>query len=218
MSRSKLPSKGLYAITDSALHRGTALEQAVTQAIAGGARVIQYRDKSGSADRRRSEAATLVRICRRQGVPIIVNDDVDLALLVDADGVHVGRDDADLLSARSRLGNDFIIGVSCYDQTALAEAAQANGADYVAFGAMFASTTKPGATRTEISVIEHARRSIRLPIVAIGGITPDNGESLLEAGADMLAVVRGVFGQAHPEKAARRYAELFIREKQKERT
>lgn len=209
MAHSTLPACGLYAITDSALHKGSALEAAVMRAIAGGARVIQYRDKSEDEDRRRSEAAMLVRICRGQGVPMIVNDDVELASEVDADGVHVGRDDDDLSSARSRLGNDFIIGVSCYDRVELAEAAQANGADYVAFGAMFASTTKPDAIQTEISVIEDARRRVNLPLVAIGGITPDNGASLIEAGADMLAVVRGVFADEDPEEAARHYAELF---------
>lgn len=216
MARSNLPACGLYAITDSALHKGSALEEAVARAIAGGARVIQYRDKSEETDRRRSEAAMLVKICRAQGVPLIVNDDVELAREVDADGVHIGRDDSDLSSARSRLGDDFIIGVSCYDRVALAEAAQANGADYVAFGAMFASTTKPDASRAEIAIFEHARRSVGLPLVAIGGITPDNGASLLAAGADMLAVVTGVFAHEDAEKAARRYAALFSVQKNKE--
>ena len=218
MTCSPLPAAGLYAITDSALHRGPALEQAVTRAITGGARIIQYRDKSDDAARREREAANLLAVCRSHGVPMIVNDDVELALRIDSDGVHVGRDDTALSNARARLGDDFIIGASCYDQVVLAESAQANGADYVAFGSMFASATKPGAVRTEVSVIEHARRRIDLPIVAIGGITPDNGASLLEAGADMLAVVRGVFGDADPESAARRFAALFSRQKQKEKS
>ena len=216
MVRSMLPSGGLYAITDSALHKGAALEQAVTEAIAGGARVIQYRDKSADADRRHAEAAMLVRVCRQHGVPLIINDDVELALETEADGVHVGRDDTALASARSRLGKDFIIGVSCYDQVRLAEAAQANGADYVAFGCMFASTTKPDAKLAEISTLERARDCIHLPIVAIGGITPHNGGSLLEAGVDMLAVVTGVFADADPGEAARRYARLFVRQTQDE--
>ena len=218
MVRSVLPSSGLYAITDSTLHKGAALEQAVTEAVAGGARVIQYRDKSANADRRRAEAAMLVRVCRKRGVPLIVNDDVELALQIDADGVHLGREDTALSSARAALGKDFIIGVSCYNQVGLAEAAQANGADYVAFGSMFASTTKPDATQAEFSTLERARHRIHLPIVAIGGITPDNGGSLLEAGVDMLAVVTGVFGRAHPGEAAREYARLFVRQKQDEET
>ena len=216
MTKSRLPSHGLYAITDSALHTGRALEQAVTRAIAGGAQMIQYRDKSNDADRRHAEAAMLVHVCRRHGVPMIVNDDVELALLTDADGVHVGRDDADLSTARSRLGNDYIIGVSCYNQVGLAEAAQHNGADYVAFGSMFSSTTKPDATRAEIATVESARGRIHLPIVAIGGITPENGASLLDAGADLLAVVRGVFGHDDPTECAREYAQLFARHAQDE--
>ncbi len=218
MARTKLPSSGLYAITDSELHRGAALEQAVARAIAAGARVIQYRDKSVDADRRRSEAAMLVCVCRQHGIPLIVNDDVELALETNADGVHVGRDDTTLSSARSRLGNDFIIGVSCYGQVELAATAQANGADYVAFGSMFASTTKPNATQAEISTLEQARIHINLPIVAIGGITPENGGSLLEAGVDMLAVVRGVFGHADPAEAARQYTKLFVRQTQDEKS
>ncbi len=216
MTRSRLPSRGLYAITDSALHTGAALEQAVTRAIAGGARMIQYRDKSEDADRRHAEAAMLVRVCRRHGVPLIVNDDVELALLTDADGVHLGRDDADLSTARSRLGNHCIIGLSCYNKVELAEAAQHNGADYVALGSMFSSTTKPDAMRAEIATVESARGRIHLPIVAIGGITPENGASLLDAGVDLLAVVRGVFGHDDPAESARQYAQLFARQAQDE--
>ena len=216
MTRCRFPPRGLYAITDSALHSGTALEQAVTRAIAGGAKAIQYRDKSEDTDRRHAETAMLVRICRRHGVPMIVNDDIELALLTDADGVHLGRDDADLSTARSRLGNDFIVGVSCYNRVELAEAAQKNGADYVAFGSMFSSTTKPDATRADIATVESVRRRIRLPIVAIGGITPENGASLLDAGVDLLAVVRGVFGHDDPAKSARQYTQLFARQAQNE--
>ena len=209
--RAALPTSGLYAITDSALHTGAALEQAVTRAIAGGARIIQYRDKGNDADRRNAEAAMLMLICRRHGVPMIVNDDVELALRCNADGVHVGRNDLDLMAARSRLGKSFIIGVSCYNRVELAEAAQRNGADYVAFGSMFSSATKPDATTCEIATLESARACIHLPIVAIGGITPDNGGALLDAGVDLLAIVRGVFGHDDPGAAARRYAQLFCR-------
>jgi len=212
----RLPTGGLYAITDSALHTGAGLEQAVTRAIAGGAKVVQYRDKSEDADRRYAEAAMLVQTCRRHSVPLIVNDDVELALLCDADGVHVGRNDPDLSAARSRLGSSSIIGVSCYNRVELATAAQRDGADYVAFGSMFSSATKPGATSCEIATLETARACIHLPIVAIGGITPANGVALLDAGVDLLAVVRGVFGHGDPGASARRYARLFSRQAQDE--
>lgn len=217
-SRTALPEGGLYAITDSALHTGPALERAVRRAIAGGAKVIQYRDKSADADRRRTEAVMLVRLCRRHGVPMIVNDDVDLALSCDADGVHIGRDDLHLSAARSRLGNDSIIGVSCYNRLELARAAQGDGADYVAFGSMYSSPTKPDATRCEIATLEEARTCIHVPIVAIGGITPDNGGALLDAGVDLLAIVRGVFGHNDPGASARRYAQLFPGQARDEKT
>ena len=209
MKRTLLPERGLYAITDTALHTGDALERAVEQAIAGGAVVIQYRDKSDDEERRRGEASRLVRLCRRHGVPMIVNDDVELALEADADGVHIGRDDAELADVRARLGGDFIVGVSCYDDAARAVLAERRGADYVAFGAMFPSATKPTASRASMATIESARRRIGVPIAAIGGITPENGASLLSAGVDMLAVVRGVFGHEDPAEAARRFARLF---------
>lgn len=209
MTRTSLPERGLYAITDSALHTGDALEWAVERAIAGGASMIQYRDKCDDARRRHAEAARLVRLCRRHRVPMIVNDDVELALEADADGVHLGRDDAELADARTRLGGDFIIGVSCYDDAERAVLAERSGADYVAFGAMFPSATKPGASRASIATIRMARERIRVPIAAIGGITPVNGASLLSAGVDMLAVVRGVFGHEDPAEAASRYIRLF---------
>lgn len=182
------------------------------RAIAGGAKVVQYRDKSADTHRREAEAAALVRLCRRNGVAIIVNDDVELALGSDADGVHLGRDDAQLSAARRRLGNDRIIGVSCYNLLTRAESAQRDGADYVAFGSMFPSSTKPDASRADIATIESARRRIHLPIVAIGGITPQNGASLLDAGVDLLAVVRGVFAGDDPAVAAREYIQLFERQ------
>ena len=212
LSRGVLPAHGLYAITDSALHTGAALEQAVARAISGGAKVIQYRDKSGDAERRYAEAATLVRLCRRHDVPMIVNDDVELALACDADGVHIGQNDAQLAAARSLLGNDCIIGVSCYNRIELARTAQDNGADYVAFGSMYSSPTKPDARRCELATLESARACIHVPMVAIGGITPDNGGALLDAGIDFLAVVRGVFGHDDPGASAQRYAQLFSRQ------
>lgn len=209
MTIARLPPRGLYAIADTTLATGTALEKAVQGAIAGGACMIQYRDKSDDGARRRSEASRLASICRRHGIPMIVNDDVELGMDVGADGVHLGRDDTGLGEARSRAGKEFIIGVSCYDEVERAEIAQSGGADYVAFGAMFPSTTKPEAIPAGADIIERARPRIRIPIVAIGGITPDNAGSLVEAGADILAVISGVFAERDTKRAARRFARLF---------
>lgn len=200
---------GLYAITDAALTPGGALPPAIAAACRGGARVIQYRDKSTDARRRAEEAAALVALCAHHGALLIVNDDVELAAAVGAAGVHLGRNDPDLPAARRRLGGAAIIGVSCYNQLARAEAAAAAGADYAAFGRFFPSRTKPDAVAAAPELLAAARRGIDLPLVAIGGITPDNGAQLIAAGADMLAAIHAVFGQPDVEAAARRFALLF---------
>jgi thiamine-phosphate pyrophosphorylase len=200
---------GLYAITDAKLTPGAALIPAVEAALRGGARVIQYRDKGGDSARREHEAAALSTLCRAHGALLIVNDDVELAALVGAAGVHLGRDDPQLAAARKRLGAGAIIGVSCYNQLTRAQAAAEQGADYAAFGRFFPSHTKPDAVAATPELLRAARRTLALPLVAIGGITPENGGLLLEAGADMLAVIHGVFGQADIEAAARRFAALF---------
>ncbi|BCU05596.1 thiamine phosphate synthase [Allochromatium tepidum] len=208
----KTPLQGLYAITpDAPLPLATLVDQ-VGAAITGGARVIQYRDKTHPPDERRRRAGALLARCRVAGVPLIVNDDLELAVELGADGVHLGRDDPDPNAARERLGEAAIIGVSCYDQLALAEAAAAAGASYVAFGSFFPSTTKPKAVRPDPGLLTEARRRVALPSVAIGGITPHNGGALIAAGADMLAVVTGVFAQADITAAARAYTNLFPKE------
>lgn len=200
---------GLYAITDSQLTPGAALAPAVEAALRGGARVIQYRDKGSDTARRQQEAEALNALCRAHGALLIVNDDVELAATAGAAGVHLGRDDPQLTAARKRLGSGAIIGVSCYNQLPRAQAAAEQGADYVAFGRFFTSLTKPDAVAATPELLREARRALDLPLVAIGGITPENGGLLLEAGADMLAVIHGVFGQADIEAAARRFAVLF---------
>jgi thiamine-phosphate pyrophosphorylase len=203
--------RGLYAITPEwAPNKATAgLSHLAELALAGGARALQYRDKTGDRQRRLDEAHALAQICRTAGVPFIINDDLHLALAVHADGVHLGRDDASTEEARHLLGPDALIGVSCYNRIDLAEAAQARGADYVAFGSFFPSSTKPEAVRADVALLREARRHIHLPLVAIGGITPENGAALVAAGADLLAVVTGVFGRTDPQAAARAYAQLF---------
>lgn len=204
----RYPFRGLYAITDASL-AGDALAEQVEAAIAGGARVIQYRDKGDDARRREAEARALLAVCKRHGVPLLINDDLTLAARIGAQGVHIGRDDGTLADARARLGTDAIIGVSCYNRLELAQEAAAEGADYVAFGRFFPSATKPGAVQASSEVLIAARRELSCPLVAIGGITAENGRPLIEAGADMLAVIRGVFAAPDITAAARRIAQLF---------
>jgi len=200
---------GLYAITDSRLVPADQLLEQVAAAIRGGARVIQYRDKSAPAEQRWQQAAALLGCCRAQGVPLIINDDIALASAIDADGVHLGEQDDTVQQARAQLGEAAIIGVSCYNRIERATTAASAGADYVAFGRFFASNSKPDAVSAEPELLQQARALMSLPIVAIGGITPDNGASLIAAGADNLAAIHGVFGQADVTTAARNYAALF---------
>lgn len=203
--------RGLYAITDSTLTPGPILVTAVEAAIRGGARLVQYRDKSVDTERRRREASALAALCRGHGVSFIVNDDVELALDCGADGVHLGREDVALAAARVRLGPRALIGVSCYDSLEAAVAAAHGGADYVAFGSFYASGSKPGAVRAPLELLTQAGRALSIPVCAIGGITPENGAALVAAGADMLAVIRGLFAAADVTKAAQGYAALFRR-------
>lgn len=203
------PIRGLYAIADTDVISVQRLTEAVAQAIAGGARLVQYRNKTGPADERERLAQSLATVCRQHGVLYVVNDDADLAAAVGADGVHVGRDDAPIAKVRERLGPRRLVGVSCYNDLGLAVQAEAAGADYVAFGSFFPSPTKPQAVRADIDLLRRARSRLRVPVVAIGGITPENGARLVAAGADALAVITGVFAQSDIEAAARRYAQLF---------
>ena len=203
----KLPRGGLYAITDGPRPD---LLTAAEAALRGGAVILQYRDKTTDAPRRDIEARALAALCARYDVPLIINDDVELAAGVGAAGVHLGEDDGDPDGARARLGSGAIIGVSCYDSLARARAGAAAGADYLAFGAFYPTATKPNARRATPELLR-AAQDFGLPRVAIGGITPDNARPLLDAGADFLAVVSGVFGEPDPEAAAHRYATLFIK-------
>lgn len=207
MSGARFPRQGLYAITRDGYGSAEALAEAVAAAIRGGAGVIQYRAKRASDPL--GEARRLAALCQECGVPFIVNDDVDLAARSGADGVHLGRHDPDLAAARKRLGLDAILGVSCYASVARAVEAEAAGASYVAFGRFFPSVTKPGAPPAPVEVLTAARERVRLPLVAIGGITVANGPALLAAGADLLAVIEAVFGRADPESAAAAFRPLF---------
>ena len=179
----------------------------VRSALLGGAGVVQYRAKDWRSTS--DEALALLEVCRDVAVPLIINDDVDLAVEIGADGVHLGRDDGGLASAREALGPQAIIGVSCYDDLTRALDAQKAGASYVAFGRFFPSLTKPHAPCASLDTLRWARSQLNIPIVAIGGITPENGETLISAGADLLAVIEGVFGQKSPETAARGFRAMW---------
>jgi thiamine-phosphate pyrophosphorylase len=201
------PASGLYAITHRREGPPECLGEAVRSAISGGAVAIQYRAKAG--ERCLMTARRLLQICRSMHVPLIVNDDVDLAAAIGADGVHLGRDDPTIRAARNRLGSGALVGVSCYDSLDLARDAEQDGASYVAFGRFFLSGTKPDAPPARLETLREARKVLRIPIVAIGGVTPENGAALLEAGADILAAIGGVFGTDDIEMAARRFSRLF---------
>lgn len=205
---SRLP-RGLYAITDAALMAPRGLLNLTERALKAGIRVLQYRDKGTDHPRRRREAEALLDLCRSYGVPLLINDDLELAAEIGADGVHLGKDDPPIDQARRRLGPQAIIGVSCYNRIELARQAAANGADYVAFGRFFPSSSKPLAVQAHLELLAQARAELHLPLVAIGGITTENGAALVAAGADMLAVIHGLFGQPDIAAAAAAYQALF---------
>lgn len=203
--RDPMPANGLYAITDGP--RDDLLE-AARAALEGGATLLQYRDKTRDAARRLREACALAALCREFSVPLIINDDAELARRSGAAGVHLGEDDVDIADARAMLGDPAIIGVSCYDSLQRAHAAAAAGADYLAFGAFFATATKK-VTRHATPALLHEAAAIGPPLVAIGGITPDNGGALVDAGADFLAVVSALFGACDVREQSRRFTALF---------
>jgi thiamine-phosphate pyrophosphorylase len=204
--------RGLYAVTSEAICRSpNDLLAAVEDALTGGAALIQYRDKKQDALTREKNTRALLGLCRHHGALLIINDDVELALACGADGVHLGASDAPLAAARARLGAQAIIGVSCSGSLPRALAAQAGGASYVAFGRFFDSRTKPDAPPAPLGLLTEARPQLRIPLCAIGGVTPQNASALIERGADMVAAVEGVFGADDIEAAARAYAQLFTR-------
>ena len=198
--------KGLYLITPDDGDT-TRLVRRV-EAVLGSAMLLQYRNKSAGATLRRAQIAALQPVCRHAGVPLVVNDDWRLARESGVDGAHLGGVDGDVREARDGLGDVALLGVSCYDDLDRAEAAAAAGASYVAFGAFFPSPTKPDARPATPRLLRDAG-AIGLPRVAIGGITPGNAPMLIEAGADMIAVISGVFEAPDPAAAARAYRACF---------
>lgn len=197
--------RGLYAITPEALP-APELRAKVEQALAGGIAALQYRRKALAS---RAEAQALAALCRAAGVPFIVNDDLDLAVAANAEGIHLGKDDGNVAAARARWKGG-ILGISCYDSLHRARAAVAAGADYVAFGSVHASSTKPGAVRAPLTLFA-AARPLGVPLVAIGGITLENAPALLEAGADALAVISDLFDAPDVAGRARAYGKLLSR-------
>ena len=193
--------RGLYAITPEA---GADIVERVQRALDGGIAALQYRRKHAQS---LDEASALAKLCRARAVPFIVNDDLELAIAANADGVHLGKDDGDLAAARPRL-KGRILGVSCYDSLERAAKAVAAGADYVAFGSVFPSPTKPGAVRAPLELFREAR-ALGVPLAAIGGITLANAPSVLAAGADALAVITDLFDAADIAGRARAYGKLF---------
>jgi len=196
---------GLYGIT---VDNDLRVIDNVTAALKGGCQIIQYRDKSREASEKINIALQLKSVCEQYDAVLIINDDVDLALACNADGVHVGKEDAAVQQARAKLPN-AIVGVSCYNQLDRALKAQENGASYVAFGRFFSSKTKPDAVQANPELLRVAKAQLSIPIVAIGGITMNNAESLIEAGADSIAVIQGLFVQNNIESVAARFSKLF---------
>lgn len=202
---------GLYAITDSHwLPDDEQLLQGVAAAIRGGAALVQYREKHLDRAGKLRQASALAELCHQQGIPLIINDDPLLARECGADGVHIGQTDGSAATARVLLGKEAIIGVTCHGDLELARAAQAESADYLAFGRFFSSGTKPGAPPANPGVLGEAAE-LGLPRTAIGGITIENGASLIRAGADLLAVIGGLFagGPEQIEARARAFTRLF---------
>jgi thiamine-phosphate pyrophosphorylase len=204
---------GLYAVTPdltaNEVHPFSHLLEKVERCVQCGVALIQYRNKSSDQLSRRDQAHALLKVCRQYGAVFIINDDVKLAGEIEADGVHIGCRDTSLLEARAQLGSKAIIGVSCYNNLDLAQAAERGGADYVAFGSFFTSRTKPNSKAANIELLHQAKRIISIPVVAIGGIGPDNAAGLIAAGADMIAVVEALFGQPDICMAAHQLADCF---------
>jgi thiamine-phosphate pyrophosphorylase len=200
--------RGLYLVTPD--WDDTPRLIAVTRAaVKGGAVCVQYRHKGTLTSRRMEQALALSTALRGTGVSFIVNDDAALAAAVGADGVHLGRDDGDVAALRAKHGDAFIIGVSCYNEFARAERAVADGASYVAFGAMFSSPTKPDAVAASIDLVTRAKAELDMPVACIGGITADNAAPLVAAGADWLAVISDIYAAPDAQMQAARIAQLF---------
>lgn len=208
---------GLYGVTPDD-GDSTRLVARVRAALDGGMRVVQYRNKIADPAQRLHEASALCKMCNESGAALIVNDDLELALAVDAHGLHLGREDGSIAAARARLGPHKLLGASCYRELDNAARALAEGADHIAFGSFFVSTVKPGAARSSPSLLTEAKQKFGVPVVAIGGITLDNASQLINAGADSVAVITALFSAPDIAQAAREFNVLFIHHETKPKT
>lgn len=203
--------RGLYAITDSKLMSDGRLLPYTEAALRGGARLLQYRDKSDDDARRLREAEALRELCDRHGAQLIINDDAELAARLGV-GLHLGQEDGSLSVARALLGRKAVIGATCHARLDLAEQAVDEGASYIAFGRFFDSNTKPGAPAATVELLAQARKRFNVPITAIGGVTLTNAPELIAQGATLIAVVHALFAAdsaAEVERRAHSFSELF---------
>ena len=200
--------QGLYAITPDEGNTDLLLQK-VEAALLGGVSVLQYRNKAANHKLKTQQARAILPLCRQYHVPFIINDSVKLCLALDADGVHLGADDGNLLEVRERLGVSKLLGASCYNQFNLALQAQLAGADYVAFGACFASNTKPNAPEADLSLFNRAKLELGIPVIGIGGVTLQNAAQLIAAGADAIAVINAIFNADDIKSASRQFSSLF---------
>ena len=202
--------QGLYAITDPNLIADNQLFSSIESAIRGGAKIIQYRNKLAPQSTQYEQALQLSKLCQQHQVTFIINDDPNLAKAVNADGVHLGQNDEKIAAARKILGEQAIIGVSCYNQISNAQHAMEQGADYIAFGRFFPSNTKPHALQADLNLLQLARQQLAIPIVAIGGITLNNAADVIKQGADAIAVIHSLFHDTQEiYNTAKAYQTLF---------
>jgi len=201
--------RGLYAITDENLIPESVFVATIEQALSGGTAIIQYRDKSTNEAKRLEQASALRSLCNEFNASLIINDDITLAQAVDADGVHLGEEDTPVEQARLMLGDEAIIGISCYNQLQRALEAQAAGADYIAFGTVFTSPTKPNARSASCELIHDAKSQLDIPVCAIGGIDKSNVAQVINSGADMTALISGLFSEGDIRLAAEHISRLF---------
>ena len=206
----KFQLKGLYVITDEKLIPREGFVDTVEKAIKGGARIVQLREKNSSSEEILRLGEKLIELARRYNVPVIINDYPEIARDIGADGVHLGQDDTSVAEAREILGDNAIIGVSCYGSIERGIEAHREGADYLAFGTPYFTPTKPERQPTSFEVLKEAKRVLpKIPIFAIGGVTPQNVASVLQTGVDGIAVITSVFGSSDPEKASREFSAFF---------
>jgi thiamine-phosphate pyrophosphorylase len=201
--------KGLYAVTPDMADTDLLLQK-VEAALQGGINMLQYRNKAANHKLQTQQARAILPLCRQYNVPLIINDSVKLCLTLDADGLHLGADDGKLNEVRIRIGKDKILGASCYNRFDLALSAQQQGASYVAFGACFASSTKPNAPVASLGLFTRAKTELKIPTVAIGGITLQNAPQVISAGANAIAVINAIFGADDVKLVSQQFSKVFI--------